>query len=229
MEGASVSRPGLARAVFLRWLLGVVVIGTILFVPAGTLRFWEAWLYMAVLFLPMFVTGAYLLRHSPALLERRMVAREERSDQARIVSLSVMPLIAQYLIPGFDQRWGWSDVPTALVLAAAVTSLVGYAVFARVMLENEYAARTVRVEDVQRVITTGPYAVVRHPMYVGVALMYLSAPIALDSYWAFLPALLIVPTLIARIRSEERVLERELDGYRAYELATPYRLVPRVW
>ena len=221
--------PGLARTVYTRALLAVPALWAILFVPAGTLAYWEAWLYLAILLVPMFFVFRYLLKHDPQLLERRMQMREREVAQRRIITLSYLYFLVAFTLPGLDRRWGWSDVPPLVVIAADLVVMLGYGMFVLVLRENQYAARTIQVEQGQRVISSGPYALVRHPMYLGVTLMYLASPLALGSYWALLPALLIVPILVARIINEEKVLERDLAGYREYKQITRYRLLPGVW
>ena len=221
--------PGLARTVYTRALLAVPALWAILFVPAGTLAYWEAWLYLAILLIPMFFVFRYLLKHDPQLLERRMQMREREVAQRRIITLSYLYFLVAFTLPGFDRRWGWSDVPPLVVIAADLLVMLGYGMFVLVLRENQYAARTIQVEQGQRVISSGPYALVRHPMYLGVTLMCLASPLALGSYWALLPALLIVPILVARIINEEKVLERDLAGYREYKQITRYRLLPGVW
>ena len=219
----------LARKVYLRVALAVPVIWAILFIPAGTLYYWEAWLYLAILLIPMFFVFNYLLKHDPQLLERRMQMREREVAQRWIIAFSSIYFLVVFILPGLDKRWGWSAVPWFVVLAADLVVMLGYGGFVLVMRENQYASRTIQVETDQHVISTGPYAFVRHPMYLGVVLMYLASPVALGSYWTLIPAVLIVPILVARILNEEKVLERELNGYREYELITKYRLLPGIW
>lgn len=212
-----------------RWLGGVLVFGIILFLPAGTLRYWEAWLFMGVLLIPVAVFGIYLLRHNPALLERRLKMREREPQQRKIIAASALALFAMFLLPGLDRRLGWSSVPIWLVLAANVLILVGYLLSVLAFQVNEYASRTIEVEQPQRVISTGPYAVIRHPLYLAGILIYGAAPLALGSYWALLPALLLPALLVARIRNEEQVLRRDLHGYTEYCSTVRYRLIPRIW
>jgi protein-S-isoprenylcysteine O-methyltransferase Ste14 len=206
-----------------------LVLAAVLFIPAGTLKYWEAWVYMGVLLIPMFFAVRYLLKHSPELLERRLQVRERETAQKRVIGAGWVLFLAMFILPGLDFRFGWSSVPVPVVLAADLIVLLGYGLIIRVFAENEYAARTVQVEEEQRVIKTGPYAIVRHPMYVGTLMMYLVTPLALGSYWALIPAAFIIPMLVARIRNEEQVLERDLAGYREYKLETKYRVVPGVW
>jgi protein-S-isoprenylcysteine O-methyltransferase Ste14 len=223
------AQAALARKVYGRVLLAVPAIWAILFLPAGTLAYWEAWLYLAVLLIPMFFVFRYLLKHEPQLLERRMQVREKEVAQRRIITVASVYFLLVFILPGLDRRWGWSDVPPWVVLAADLLVMLGYGLFVLVLRENQYASRTIQVEKGQQVISSGPYEIVRHPMYLGVLLMYLASPLALGSYWALLPALLIVPILAARIVNEEQVLERDLRGYREYKQVTKYRLLPRVW
>jgi protein-S-isoprenylcysteine O-methyltransferase Ste14 len=221
--------PGLARKVLIRIALILPVLWAVFFIPAGTLAYWEAWVYLAVLLIPFAFAVLYLFKTSPALLERRMQTREREPAQRRLISLSLLWFILAFILPGLDRRFGWSDVPVPVVLAADLLVLLGYGIVILAFRENQYASRIVQVEQDQQVITTGPYALVRHPMYVGAMLMYGASPLALGSYWALIPALVIVPILVVRIANEEQVLERELPGYPEYRQATRYRLLPGIW
>jgi protein-S-isoprenylcysteine O-methyltransferase Ste14 len=229
MEQTGSANPRTARRVYLRAVLIVPVLGAILFIPAGTLAYWEAWVYLAVLLIPFACVVGYFLATNPGFLERRMQTREREPAQRRIIGLSFFWFALTFILPGLDRRFGWSDVPVPVVLAADLVVLLGYGFIVLVFRENQFAGRTVRVEEGQQVITTGPYALVRHPMYLGTLLMYLASPIALGSYWALIPALLIVPILVARIANEEQVLVRDLPGYAEYRLRTRFRLVPGIW
>lgn len=229
MENASPAVPGTARKVFVRVALILPVLMAILFIPAGTLAYWEAWVYLAVLLIPFFFVLGYFLKINPEFLERRMQMRERESAQRRIINLSLLWFILAFILPGLDERFGWSDVPVPVVILADLLVLLGYGLVVLVFRENQYASRTVQVEQGQQVISTGPYALVRHPMYLGAIVMYLASPVALGSYWALLPALAIVPILVARIVNEEQVLARELSGYVEYRQVTRYRLIPGIW
>jgi protein-S-isoprenylcysteine O-methyltransferase Ste14 len=220
---------GIVRKMVGRLLLLAPAMAAIFFIPAGTLAYWEAWVYMAVLLIPMAFVLRYFLRTNPEFLERRMQMRERENTQRRIIALSFLWYLPTFILPGLDQRFGWSDVPVPVVIAADLLVLLGYALIFLVFRENQYAARTVQVEQGQQVITTGPYTIVRHPMYLGTMVMYLASPVALGSTWALIPALLIIPLLVARIVNEEKVLERDLRGYAEYRQATRYRLVPGIW
>ena len=225
----TLSQAELTRKVYGRVILVVTGLCAILFIPAGTLAYWEAWIYLAILLIPMFVVFRYLLKNSPQLLERRMQMREREEPQKRIVKLSLFFFLVAYMLPGFDRRWEWSDVPPPVVIASDLLVMLGYGIIFLVLRENQYASRIVQVEQGQKVISTGPYAYVRHPMYLGAILMYLASPLALGSYWALLPAVLIIPILVARILNEEKLLQGELTGYRQYSQVTRYRLLPGIW
>ena len=206
-----------------------LVLGLVFFVPAGTLDYWEAWIYCVVLLVPFLFVLAYLLRTDPELLVRRTRLRENEPAQRRIVGASALLFLIGFLIPGLDRRFGWSEIPVWAVLAADALVILGYALVFLVFRENPFASRVVQVDAGQTVISTGPYAVVRHPMYLGVSIMWLATPVALGSYWA-LPVFLILPfVLVFRIRNEEEVLLRELPGYREYTQVVRYRLIPGVW
>jgi protein-S-isoprenylcysteine O-methyltransferase Ste14 len=222
------SQSELRRTVYTRLAVACLVLPLIFFVPAGTWRYWEAWVYLAIVLVPVFFVMRYLLKHDPAFLERRMRTREQQTPQRWVIVVSFLWFFLAFTLPGFDRRFGWSDVPVWAVLLADLVVLLGYGVILRVFRENRYASRVVEVTEGQVVISTGPYAVLRHPMYVGVLLMYLATPVALGSWWALLPALLIVPLLVARIRNEEEVLARDLPGYTDYMQKTRYRLIPGI-
>jgi protein-S-isoprenylcysteine O-methyltransferase Ste14 len=220
----------LLRLVLVRLVLGLAGLMAIFFLPAGTLGYWEAWVWLAVVFVPMLGALAYLWKNDRALLERRMRVREQEPAQSLFIKLSWIWFLLTFLIPGFDHRFGWSDVPHALVIAGAILVLLGYCMFFLVMRENTYASRVVEVEQGQKVIDTGPYSLVRHPMYLAAIIMYGFTPLALGSYWALLPSLLTFPPLLVlRIVNEEQVLRRELPAYEAYMQKVRYRLVPGVW
>ena len=223
------SRSRLIWQVLARFGMGVVVMGLVFFVSAGTFGYWHAWLYMGILFIPMFFVFAYLLRNDPALLERRMHMREKESSQKLSMKVSIFFYIIAFLIPGLDFRFKWSSVPIALVMIADIMVFLGYMVFFVVLRENSYASRIVEVEENQKVISTGPYAIVRHPMYFGVLIMFLFSPVALGSFWALITMLPVAFLIILRIRDEERLLSKELSGYEAYRQEVRYRLIPMVW
>jgi protein-S-isoprenylcysteine O-methyltransferase Ste14 len=219
----------LIKSTVVRLLAAIPVLLLVLFLPAGTWNYWEAWAYLFILLVPMLFVMVYLLKRQPDLLERRLRMREKEAQQKGLVLLSLVYFLFVYILPGLDHRFGWSHVPVGVIIAAQVLVLLGYGIVFLVFRENRYAARVVEVDEQQAVISSGPYAFVRHPMYTGVTIMYIFSPLALGSYWAVLPALLIIPLLAARLRNEESVLLRDLPGYAAYLQQTKYRLIPGVW
>jgi protein-S-isoprenylcysteine O-methyltransferase Ste14 len=219
----------LKREVAGRVLTMVAVLGLTLFLPAGTLRYWQAWVYLVILLIPMTFMLRYLLAHNPELLARRLRFKEREPEQKRILWFGYLIYLAAFLLPGLDRRFGWSPAPVWVVILADITVVLGYALIMRVFKENSYASRIIEVEQKQEVIATGPYAAVRHPMYVGASLMAIFSPLALGSYWALVPALLVIPMLVVRIKNEEAVLIRDLRGYEEYTHRTRYRLIPGIW
>jgi protein-S-isoprenylcysteine O-methyltransferase Ste14 len=207
----------------------ILILPALLIGSAGTFNYWEAWTFLAILLVPMLLTAGILLARDPELLARRLRTGEKDPAQVRIVALSGLCFLAIMLIPGFDRRFGWSTVPLPVVVAADLIVVLAYALFIRVLWENRSASRIIEVESGQRVVSTGPYAVVRHPMYAAVTLIALATPMALGSWWALLPSGCLVAVMTARIRNEERVLVDELGGYREYMRITVYRLIPGVW
>jgi protein-S-isoprenylcysteine O-methyltransferase Ste14 len=225
----TVSRSSLFLRALSLFAVGALGLALLLFGTAGTIAYWEAWLYLAVLFIPIFVVLVYLTLRDPDLLRRRLQSREARPAQRRIIGGAAYVILLALVIPGFDHRFGWSDLPPAVVLAADGIVLLGYLLFIRVLRENSYAARTITVEAGQQVITTGPYRRIRHPMYSAILLIYLATPLALGSIWGVLPALLLPWILAQRATDEERLLAEELPGYRDYLAITKYRFVPGIW
>ena len=212
-----------------KFVLGVILLGILIFLPAGTLSYLGGWLFMGVLFIPMLVMGIVMLVKSPALLEKRLDAKEKRGKQKGIVKLSGLVFLGGFLISAFDFRCGWSRVPLWAMLSAAVLFLVGYAMYAEVMRENAYLSRTIEVQEGQRVICTGLYGIVRHPMYLATLLMFLPIPLILGSLWGLIPFALYPAVIIARIIDEEKLLEAELSGYSEYKTKVKYRLIPFIW
>ncbi len=219
----------LKEQVFLRFIMVPIFMALMLFLPAGTLNYWQAWIYCGVLFIPVFFVVSYFLKKDPELLERRMRMREKEEKQKTIQIIGIIIFFIGFLIPGLDYRYHWSNVPVYLVIAADVIVLSGYIFAFLVLRENSYASRIIEVEKGQKVITTGPYAIVRHPMYLGVLVMYIFTPLALGSYWALPFFLPLLPLLINRLLNEEEMLLKELPGYKEYCKKTRYHLVPFIW
>jgi len=223
------SQRELIRMVAVRFLVSFLVFAAMFIFSAGTLAYWEAWAYLAVLLSAMLPSTIYMIKKEPDLLLRRLRMREKEASQKRIVKLSLIPFVLAFLLPGFDKRFGWSDVPAGLVAVADILILFGYGIIFLAFRENRYASRIIEVEREQSLISSGPYAIVRHPMYSGAILLYTLSPLALGSYWALIPAVSIIPFILARISNEENVLARDLNGYREYMQKVRFRLIPKIW
>jgi len=217
------------KGAYLRVGLALPIFALVIILPAWKWDYWQGWLYLLILYIPMFFVLYYLLKNDPALLQRRMRMREKESVQRRIIVLSLVYFLVAFSLPGFDVRFGWSNVPAWVSLVADVLVFIGYMTFVWVLMVNSYLSRVVEVEAGQKVVSSGPYAIVRHPMYAGISLMYVATPVALGSFWALIPAVFIVPLLVARLRNEEEVLLRDLPGYAEYTQKVKYRLLPGVW
>ena len=222
-------RQTLVKKVLIRIVFGIIILGCIFFIPAGTFQYWEAWIWLGILFIPMIIAFMYLIKNAPELIERRLQAREKEKPQKLIIKLSFLTSLIAFILPGFDHRFGWSNVPTGIVVMVDVCVLAGYLFFFRVLKENAYASRIIEVAEDQPVIQTGPYAIVRHPMYVAVLVMYGLSPLALGSWWAMLAMIPLPITLVFRILNEEKVLLNDLPGYREYAKKVKYRLIPHLW
>jgi len=229
MEEKPAQKGKLRKKMVLFLILALIGLGLAFFLPAGSLGYWQAWLFMGVLFTPVVFVISYFLKRDPQLLERRMQFKEKEIHQKNIIRISIYVFVIGLLIPGFDYRFGWSNVPVWLVIAADVLVFAGYVLIFFVFKENSYASRIIEVSKEQKVISTGPYAVVRHPMYVGVIIMYLAMPIALGSYWALLFFIPIIPIVIFRGLNEEKMLFKDLEGYKEYCNKVKYRLIPGIW
>lgn len=201
----------------------------LLFIPAGTLSYWQAWLFIGILFIPMLIVGIVLMSHNPELLRKRLDAKEKEGEQKSVVAMSSLLFVAMFVSAGLSYRFGWWILPDWLVIAAAVVFLLGYAMYAEVMRENFWLSRTVEVQDNQQVVDTGLYGIVRHPMYSATLILFLTMPIVLASPWSFVIMLLYVPIVVKRIQNEEMVLKQELGGYKEYIQRIRYRLIPFVW
>lgn len=218
----------LVQALF-KFLLGIVLVGALLFWPAGGFGFWNGWLFVGVLFVPMLLLGAVLLVRSPDLLAKRLHAKESEGAQRGVVVFSAFIFLGGFIVAGLDFRFGWSQVPLWAVMAASAVLLVSYALYAEVMRENAYLSRTVEVQEGQRVIDKGLYSVVRHPMYAVTIWLFLAMPVVLGSWWALALFALYIPVIAVRIVNEERVLTAGLAGYADYKKRVKYRLVPFLW
>ncbi|MBR0443341.1 MAG: isoprenylcysteine carboxylmethyltransferase family protein [Clostridia bacterium] len=210
-------------------ICGFLLLGALLFWPAGTFAYVGAWRFLALLFIPMLIMGTVLLIKSPALLRKRLDGKEKQAAQKGVLALSGLMFPAGFVVSALDFRHGWSTVPMWAVIAASVAFLVGYGMYAEVMRENAYLSRTIEVQENQTVISTGLYGVVRHPMYAATLLMFLPLPLILGSFWGLCAFSLYPVILVIRIRNEEAVLREQLDGYADYLTKVKYRLIPFVW
>ena len=210
-------------------LLGVILVGALIFLPAGTLQFFNGWLLMAILFIPMFLAGLVMMAKNPGLLKSRLNAKEKEQEQSQVVKLSGLMFLAGFIVAGLDYRFGWLPLPRAVSHVAAVLFLTAYVLYAEVLRENSFLSRTIEVQEGQTVVDTGLYGIVRHPMYAVTLLLFLSMPLVLGSLISF-AIFLVYPFIIAkRIRNEEKVLEEQLPGYREYKQKVKYRMIPFIW
>ncbi|MBQ6353997.1 MAG: isoprenylcysteine carboxylmethyltransferase family protein [Lachnospiraceae bacterium] len=219
----------LFRQALIKFAVGLLLVGVLLFIPAGSLKYWQAWLLICILFVPMFIAGLIMMQKSPELLRKRLNAREEEGEQKEVVLFSGLMFLAAFVLAGFNWRFGWIPLPKAVSYIAAVVFLLAYALYAQVLRENEYLSRTIEVQENQRVIDTGLYGVVRHPMYMSTVFLFLSMPLVLGSLISFVIMLAYIPIIAKRIRNEEKVLEEGLKGYREYKNKVRYKVIPFIW
>lgn len=212
-----------------KFVLGFVLIGLLIFLPAGTFSFSYGWLFMGILFVPMFLAGTVMMFKNPELLQKRLNAKEKQKEQSLVVKLSGLMFLAGFIVAGLGYRFNWYLLPKGIVIGTSVVFLIAYLLYAEVLRENTYLSRTIEVQENQKVIDTGLYGIVRHPMYSVTLLLFLSTPLVLGSIYSFF-IFLAYPFIIAeRIKNEEQVLEKELDGYHAYKQKVKYRLIPFIW
>lgn len=212
-----------------KYIFGVALVALMLFLPAGDFVYPNAWLFMALLFVPMLILGVWLYVANPALLASRLKNKEQRREQKYVVALSGIIFISVFVLCGLDYRYDWSQVPRWIICVASVLLLVGYAMYAEVMRENTYLSRTIEVQEGQQLIDTGMYAVVRHPMYSATIIMYMAIPLVLGSLWALILMLFYPLVIVIRIQNEEQLLVQELPGYREYQKRVKYKIIPGIW
>ncbi len=212
-----------------KFLAGVLIVALLLFLPAGTLRFWNAWLFIGILFVPMFIAGIVMMIKDPELLKKRLNAKEEEKEQKLVVALSGLMFIAAFIAAGLNFRFGWIVLPVWVTYAASVLFLAAYLMYAEVLRENSYLSRTIEVQENQTVIDTGLYGIVRHPMYSATLFLFLSMGLVLGSIISFAILLLYIPIISKRISNEEAVLEKSLEGYSEYRKKVRYKVIPFIW
>ena len=219
----------LLKEAIIKYISGLLLMCVLLFVPAGTVRWTNGWLFIFLLFVPMLIAGIVMYLKAPNLLRSRLNAKETQDEQKSVIGLSGLMFLAVFILAGLNFRFGWIRMPKALVTAGSVIFLLSYMMFGEVLRENEYLSRTIEVQEGQTVVDTGLYGIVRHPMYSATVLLFLSMPVILGSPISFLIMLLYIPLIVKRIRNEEEVLEKELKGYTEYRNKVRYRLIPFVW
>ena len=212
-----------------KFILGVALVGLLVFLPAGTLNFFGGWLFMVILFVPMFFAGVVMMIKNPKLLESRLDAKEKQKEQSLVVKLSGLMFVAGFVVAGLDFRFSWFSLPKIVSIIATVLFLIAYLLYAEALRENTYLSRTIEVQEGQKVIDTGLYGIVRHPMYTATLLLFLSMPLVLGSLISFLVFLTYPAIIISRLKNEEKFLEKELEGYAEYKQKVKYRLIPFIW
>ena len=212
-----------------KFLAGLVILGALLFIPAGTLAWPQAWRLLAILFIPIFIVGLVMLAKNPELLRKRLDAKEEEKEQKDVVKYSGLMFLAAFILAGLNFRFRWIVLPDWISRTAAVIFLISYGLYAEVMRENAYLSRTVEVQENQKVVDTGLYGIVRHPMYMSTLFLFLAMPLVLGSLISFLVMLLYIPLIAKRIRNEEKVLEEGLEGYKEYKQKVKYKVIPFIW
>lgn len=212
-----------------KYFLGVILVSILLFVPAGTLNYWNAWLFIGILFIPMFIAGIILMIKNPMLLKSRLDVKEKEKEQKQVILYSGLMFLFGFIIAGLNYRYSWITISNVIVIVASILFLVSYILYAEVLRENTYLSRTIEVQEKQKVVDTGFYRIVRHPMYSITIILFLTMPLILGSIISFI-IFLIYPFIISkRIKNEEEVLEKELKGYKEYKKKVKYRLIPFIW
>jgi len=210
-------------------LFGVVLLGSLIFLPAGSFEFWQGWVFMGILFVPMLCVGLIMLIKNPELLRKRLNVKETEKEQKTVIAFSGIIFVAMFVVAGLNWRFGWSVLPDWVVWIAAVFFMVCYLLYAEVLRENAFLSRTIEVQRNQKVVDGGLYAVVRHPMYTATTLMFLAMSLVLASPISFVIMLLYIPLIVKRIKNEESVLEEKLEGYKDYMMRVKFRLFPYIW
>ena len=225
----TIMKENLLTQAFVKFFLGVIILGILIFLPAWSLHYWQGWLLMGILFVPMFVAGLVMLAKNPDLLRKRLNAKEQEAEQKTVVKLSGLLFTAAFVVAGLNWRLGWWVLPDWAVWIAAGLFLASYLLYAEVLRENTYLSRTIEVQENQKVIDTGLYGMVRHPMYMATTVLFLAMPLVLASPISFFIMLGYIPVIAKRIKNEEAVLEEGLEGYAEYKKKVKYRILPLIW
>ncbi len=213
----------------IKFFFGFILVFVLLFVPAGSISYFNGWLFMMLLFIPMFIAGIVMLIKNPKLLESRLNAKEKEKEQKEVIALSGIMFLSGFIVAGLNYRYNWYHLPIIIVIIASIIFILSYLVYAEVLRENAYLSRTIEVQKDQKVIDTGLYGIVRHPMYMATIFLFLSMPLILDSIYSFFIFLIYPIIIIKRINNEEKVLEKDLKGYKEYKKKVKYRLLPYIW
>ena len=219
----------LLKEALIKYIAGIVLVGALLFIPAGSLKWTDGWIFMASLFVPMFVAGIVMYLKAPDLLRRRLNAKEKEAQQKDVIGMSGLMFLAAFIVAGLNYRFSWIRFPEAVKIAGIIIFLLSYLMFGEVLRENEYLSRTIEVQEGQKVVDTGLYGIVRHPMYSATVLLFLSMPLIMNSPISFGIMLLYIPLIVKRILNEEEVLEKGLQGYKEYKEKVKYRILPFIW
>ena len=213
----------------IKYIFGVLIVGSLLFIPANSFEYWNGWLFMGLLFIPMFVAGIILMIKNPELLRKRLYAKEKESEQKQVILFSAVMFLLGFIIAGLNYRYKWIELPNSVTITSSILFVIAYILYAEVLRENIYLSRTIEVQENQKVIDTGLYGIVRHPMYAITILLFLTIPLILGSIISFI-IFLIYPIIIAkRIKNEEKVLVRDLKGYKEYKNKVKYKIIPLIW
>ena len=213
----------------IKYAIGVLIISALLFIPAGSLEYWNAWVFIGLLFIPMFIAGIVMMIKKPELLRKRLNSKEKEKEQKQVILLSGLMFLVGFIVAGLNYRYKWLELPNIVVIIASILFIIAYILYAEVLRENTYLSRTIEVQENQKVVDTGLYGIVRHPMYATTILLFLTMPLILGSFISFL-IFLIYPVIISkRIKNEEKVLERNLKGYAEYKKKVKYKIIPFVW
>ena len=219
----------LIKSAIIKYISGLILVGLLLFIPAGTFTYWQAWLLISILFIPMFILGLILIIFNPDLLKKRLNAKEEQKEQKIVIILSILMFLASFIIAGFNFRFKWIILPSLISYIAAIVFLIAYGLYAEVLRENAYLSRTVEIQENQKIIDTGLYGIIRHPMYMSTLFLFLSMPLVLGSILSSIIMLMYIPIIAIRIQNEEILLEKGLEGYAEYRNKVRYKLIPFIW
>ena len=212
-----------------KFIIGILIVGLLIFLPASSLKYWNGWLFMILLFIPMFIAGIIMMIKSPELLKNRLNAKEKETEQKQVILFSGLMFIAGFVIAGLNFRYKWIILPNSVVIISSIIFIISYILYAEVLRENSYLLRTIEVKENQKLVDTGLYGIVRHPMYTTTIFLFLSMPLILNSLLSFIIFLIYPFIIIKRIKNEEEVLEKNLKGYKEYKKKVKYKLIPFVW